>query len=181
MKIKPLAMAISAGAIGLVSVISGISLAFLPAQVQVSRSAIIQASPSEVFAQLNSTEGFHRMNPFLDAHPGLKITRSGPDSGVGAIYQWDDNGAIGSQTIVAVTQDRAIDMQLDLGAHGRPTAKFAIEPHANGAKVSWTMTAEFGANPIGRIIGQTLEAQIGPMYEQGLAKLGRSTSLALAR
>jgi hypothetical protein len=181
MKFTSVIRVVGISTLGLAASVSALSLAFLPEQVSVTRSALVNASPNQVFAQLNSTQGFHQMNPFLDAHPNLKISRSGPESGVGAVYAWDDNGSGGSQTIVAVETDRQIKMQLDLGAQGRPTSTFSIQPEVNGTRVSWTMQANFGWNPIGRIIGQSLDGQLGPMYEQGLNKLNRTVSVAAAK
>jgi uncharacterized protein YndB with AHSA1/START domain len=178
MKIRSIALFTGAAVIGLVATASAVSLAFLPDSVQVSRSAVVNASPEQVFAQLNSTAGFHRMNPFLDAYTDVKITRSGPEQGVGAVYAWDGGGSQGSQTIVRVEPNKRIEMQLDLGVQGRPLQTFVIEPAAGGSKVSWIMDAKFGFNPIGRIIGQTLDGNLGPIYLQGLAKLNTSLSSA---
>jgi hypothetical protein len=178
MKKRFIALSGVAAVAGLGVVASAISLAILPEQVEISRSAVINASPAQVFAQLNSTSGFHRMNPFLDENPAVIITRSGPEQGIGAVYAWDENGSGGSQTIIGNELNKRIDMQLELGVQGRPLQSFIIEPVEGGSKVSWVMNAQFGNNPIGRVIGQTLDARLGPIYVKGLAKLNSSISMA---
>jgi hypothetical protein len=126
-----------------------------------------------VYAALSSPQSFHQFNPFKDIHPDLTGVISGPAQGIGARYTWASSGGNGSQTIVSMKQDAEIKMQLELGFRGRPIQTFLIAPVASGSKVTWVQDGDLGYNPVARMIGTTLDGKLGPVYENGLQKLGK--------
>jgi Polyketide cyclase / dehydrase and lipid transport len=157
-----------------VAAVGGIAaLTLLPKTVHIERSAVVSAAPNTVFAALSSPKSFHQFNPFKDVNPDLTSVISGPAQGIGAQYTWASSGGSGSQTIVSMKQDAEIKMQLELGFRGRPIQTFLISPVVGGSKVTWVQDGDLGYNPIARIIGTTLDGKLGPIYENGLQKLGK--------
>ena len=67
-------------------------------------------------------------------------------------------------------------MQIDLGAKGKPTQTFSFHKVPAGTRVVWGLDADFGNNPIGRIIGLFMDKMMGETFERGLNNL----SLAVA-
>jgi hypothetical protein len=164
---------VAAGLVSITAIGSLASLALLPKTIHVERSAVISAAPKVVFAALSSPKTFHQFNPFKDVNPDLQGVTSGPAQGLGAQYSWRSSGGNGSQTIVSMKQDAEIKMQLELGFRGRPTQTFLISPVEDGSKVTWVQDGDLGYNPVARIIGTTLDSKLGPVYENGLKKLGQ--------
>ncbi len=105
-------------------VVAGLAVAALPSKKRVERSAHVNASPEAVFALLSSTEGFQKFNPYLDEDASVQITPSGPSRGVGASFHFKGKDGEGTQTIVALEENRMVTMQLDLGAFGQPVQSF---------------------------------------------------------
>lgn len=145
----------------------------LPAKARVERSAVVAAAPEAVFPLINSSEGFNRFNPFRDRDPDLKVTYSGPKEGPGASFSWKGKEGSGTQTINSVEDGRRVAMQLDLGAMGRPVQAFTLEPAQGGTKVTWSLDADFGLNPVSRVFGLFMDGMLGPIYVQGLENLSK--------
>lgn len=152
-----------------------VGIGFLLAdKVHVERSAKILASPSTLYAVLNSFEKFDQWSPWADLDPNVKVERSGPASGVGARYAWHGNADVGagSQEIIATTPDSEVKIELDFEGFDQPsTSTLAIKPDGNGSLVTWSMDSELGSNPIHRYFGLMMDKYIGQDYEKGLGRL----------
>lgn len=159
----------------LVLLVGLVGIGFLLAdKVHVERSAKILASPSTLYAVLNSFEKFDQWSPWADLDPNVKIERSGPASGVGARYAWHGNADVGagSQEIIATTPDSEVKIELDFEGFDQPsTSTLAIKPDGNGSLVTWSMDSELGSNPIHRYFGLMMDKYIGQDYEKGLGRL----------
>lgn len=159
----------------LVLLVGLVGIGFLLAdKVHVERSAKILASPSTLYAVLNSFEKFDQWSPWADLDPNVKVERSGPASGVGARYAWHGNADVGagSQEIIATTPDSEVKIELDFEGFDQPsTSTLAIKPDGNGSLVTWSMDSELGSNPIHRYFGLMMDKYIGQDYEKGLGRL----------
>jgi carbon monoxide dehydrogenase subunit G len=152
----------------------GLAVAALPSKKRVERSALVSASPEHVFALVSSTEGFQTFNPYKDEEPNLVITPSGPARGVGAAFAFKGKDAEGTQTIVALEENKSVTMQIDLGSMGRPTQSFTLSPEGDKTRVIWATESEFGKNPMARVFGLFMDGYLGPVYERGLKNLDRA-------
>jgi len=152
-----------------------VGIGFLLAdKVHVERSAKIMASPSTLYAVVNSFDKFDQWSPWADLDPHVKVERSGPASGVGARYTWHGNADVGagSQEIIASTPDSEVKIELDFEGFDQPsTTTLAIKPDGNGSLVTWSMDSELGSNPIHRYFGLMMDKYIGQDYEKGLGRL----------
>jgi hypothetical protein len=145
----------------------------LPAKARVERTAVVAATPQAIFPLISSSEGFNRFNPFRDRDPNLQIAYSGPGEGPGASFAWTGKEGSGSQTISEVVDGRRVVMQLDLGSMGRPVQAFTLEPAKDGTRVTWSLDADFGMNPVARVFGLFMDGMLGPLYVQGLENLSK--------
>lgn len=148
-----------------------VTLFFLPARAEVSRSAIVPASPEVIYELLSTSAGFDRINPFRNRDAALAVAFSGPPSGVGASFLWSGKEGSGRQTISAVKPNEEVVMQLDLGQMGAPVQTLRLLPVAGGTQVTWSLEAEFGSNPLAKVFGLVMDGMLGGTYEQGLANL----------
>ena len=167
-------MTIGAGAVALIAA----APFALPGAVTVEREAILAADSAAIYDLLASNEGFQSFNPYRDDDPNLAITLMGPERGVGSAFAFKGEGGEGTQTITALQPGRAVTMQIDLGAMGRPVQTFTLTPVADGTKVNWSTEAAFGMNPIGRVFGLFLDGRLGPVYERGLKNLEKAAQRA---
>lgn len=160
---------ILAGGTGML-VLAAAGTLLLPRHVHVERSATLAAAPEAVLALAASNTGFQRFNPYLSADPALNIAPFGPETGVGSGFAFDGRDGKGTQ-VVADVSDTAVRYDIDLGPMGKPTQTIAAMPVDAGVVVTWSMDADMGFNPVGRVMGLFLDGMMGQTFEQGLGNL----------
>ena len=143
----------------------------LPETVVVERKQVIKAQQEKIFALLDSAAGFQRFNPYKEADPKLEIALGGPDRGIGSSLSFDGTDGKGVQTIVDITPNSRVKMEIDLGAMGKPVQEFELTPVDGGTEVVWRVTSGFGFNPVGRVFGLFMDGMLGPIQERGLEKM----------
>ncbi len=148
----------------------------LPGQVHVERSAIINAQPHDIFPMLASGREYQRFNPYKTADPDLRIELNDVENGIGSGFAFDGKDGKGTQVVTALTENRSVTMQIDLGSMGQPVQQFELEPTNEGTKVTWSMDMSFGMNPIGRVFGLFMDGMVGKTYEQGLVNMAKAVT-----
>lgn len=146
----------------------------LPREVVVSRSVDIGAPAEEVFPHVNSLKATEAWSPWLERDPNVELAYGGPDTGVGATLSWrSDNPqvGVGTQEIVASEENRQVETVLDFGDMGMASARFLLEETGGATTVTWDLTTDMGAGPVGRWMGLMMDRWVGGDYEQGLANL----------
>ncbi len=147
-------------------------LAFtLPSKVHIEREALIKAEPNQIYALTSSNTGFQAFNPYKDVDPNLNITLFGPETGVGSGFNFKGKDGEGSQVITQLELNKSVTMQIDLGPKGRPIQTLTLQKMNEGTRVTWGLDADFGNNPIGRIIGLFMDKMMGETFERGLSNL----------
>lgn len=155
-----------AGAVALLA----LSTFLLPRHVTVSRSAAVKAAPAQVLALAASNAGYQQFNPYKNTDATLKIELMGPETGVGSAFKFIAKDITGVQTVAAVSDTR-VDYDLDLGYMGKPKQNITAVPDGTGSQVTWTMNADMGFNPIGRVMGLFMDGMQGKVFETGLANI----------
>jgi effector-binding domain-containing protein/uncharacterized protein YndB with AHSA1/START domain len=150
-----------------------IGVAFvLPSTVHVERSAVIKASPEEVFSIVNDLTRFNEWSAWSEQDPDMKQTLDGPPTGVGAKMSWTSHKlGNGSQMIVESEPFKHIKTKLDFGGSGPSFATFTLDPVEGGTRIVWALDTEVGMNPVGRYFGLVMDSLVGKDYERGLVKL----------
>ena len=167
-----------------VIVIFVIVVATRPADFRVERSATIAAPATALFEQVNDHHKFNAWNPFLKADPNVKITYSGPDSGVGAVCGWDGNKDIGAGS-ATITESKPGELVRERMDWIRPMAgvafvDFTFKPDGDKTVVTWAM---YGKNNfMGKLVSLFMDCDkiCGPQFEQGLAELGKTATATAA-
>lgn len=173
--LKILVLAI-VGLVGLLLIIA----AFLPAEYRIERSVMIEAHPEVVFDYVADFHRWSNWSPWEPLDPEADITISGDGTGVGAIMSWD--GEImgkGSLTFTGITRPTEVRSRLVF-----------TDPYAMSSEDVWTLEAVEGGTlltwsdegtlswPLERWFGLTLDSQLGPDFERGLANIKRIVELA---
>lgn len=151
-----------------IGVIGGL---LLPDTTRVERSVVIDRPPSEVYAVLNGFGRFNEWSPWLDYDQTAVYTIEGPASGVGSRMSWIGEKGRGAQQIVDTVQDAEVVVALDFGEQGVAEARYILEPHDAGTRVTWRFDSDADGQLIGRWFGLMFESLIGPDYERGLRQL----------
>lgn len=159
------------GVVAFVAVVVGVAFV-LPQQVHVERSAVIAASPDQVFAVVNDLTRAKEWGPWYKRDPKMEIAFEGPPAGVGAKLKWNSaTEGEGSQEVVESEPFKSITTKLDFGEQGTASAAFLFVSVEGGTKVTWSMDTDVGMNPVARYMGLMFDTWIGKDYEEGLANL----------
>ncbi len=142
----------------------------LPRKVRFERANEVRARSADVLALASSGAGYQTFNPYRDSDANLVIELQGPSSGVGSGFRFEGKDGKGTQTVVSVGPDH-VEYEIDLGPMGKPRQKLRVEPTKTGSRVTWTMEADMGMNPVARVFGLFLESMVAPELELGLRKL----------
>jgi len=146
----------------------------LPGKVHVERRLLLNATPENIFYQLNTLQNWEKWSPWIQMDTSVKMQYSGPESGVGATYKWlsknKDMGK-GSLSIISSFPVDSIQFLMDYGKNGRSTGKFILKKENQGTNLTWSIESNLGMNPLSRWFGLFSDRMIGPDLEKGLANL----------
>ncbi len=158
----------------LVVVIVLIGVAYmLPRDVHVQRTIVIDRPAAAVFPMVNSLRRFNDWSPWKALDPNVKITFSGPDSGVGAAMSWAGNSKVGrgNQIITDSVPDKRVNTDIDFGDMGGGKAAWVLAADGSATEVVWSLDVDLGNSPMGRYMGLFMDKAVGPDYERGLKQL----------
>lgn len=151
-----------------------------PNEFHVARSAVLDASPARVFAEVNDLHRWGTWSPWDKLDPNAKITFEGPGAGVGAAMSWDGNKAIGAgnMSIIESVPGSKVVYSLDFirPFKGSNTGEMRFEPVDGNTKVTWSM---YGKNNfIGKAVSLFMDCDklCGDQFLQGLSNLNTVVS-----
>ena len=159
--------------IGAFAVAFLIYVAMLPSEFRIERSLAIQAPVQTLYLLINDLRGFNRWNPFAKADPDVQIDYSGPESGVGAAYDWTGKKAGAGRMQTATSTPSKVTMALDFNkpfeAHN--IAEFTLAPAGSTTTVTWAMTGNrpFSHKLMGTIFN--MDKMVGGEFAKGLQNL----------
>lgn len=146
----------------------------LPREVEVSRTASIDAPPEAIFPYVNSMKATEEWSPWLGRDPEVQLTYSGPEAGVGNTLEWASEVpevGSGSQVITASVDNERVETALDFGDMGTAVAHFDLVKSGASTDVTWGFKTDTGYNPMARWMGLMMDGWVGGDYETGLANL----------
>ena len=158
----------------------GVFLLFVasrPGNFRMERSLPIGAPALALFDQVNNHHKFTQWNPFLKADPNVKQIYSGPDAGVGAVFNWDGNKNVGagSATIVESKPGELVRVRMDFKRPfvGTSTVDFTFKPAGDQTVMTWAMYGQNGF--MGKLASLFMDCDklCGTQFEQGLANLSK--------
>lgn len=168
------------GLLGLITVLILVGW-LLPSKQRIERSVIVRGDPSDVFRLVASLKRWPEWTAWTtNRFPDLTMRFEGPDTGVGAtMIAAGKSSGDGAVKITAADPAKGIAYTLDFN-HGAQIFAGAIyaTKTADGLRVTWTLDAELGANPLKRWAGLGLGVLMGGDMERGLASLKRQVEAA---
>jgi hypothetical protein len=147
---------------------------------EVRRSAVIPATPEEIFPLVNSFHEWEAWSPWEQVDPGMSRRYYGPDSGVGAGYEWSGNRKAGSGTMEIVESGPSdtvrIRLQFTKPFKALNPTTFTFTPAPGGTEVTWRMTGENkGAAKVFALF-MNMDKLVGSDFERGLVALGQAVA-----
>jgi uncharacterized protein YndB with AHSA1/START domain len=142
---------------------------------RVQRAASIKAPPEKIFPFVNDLHRFGAWSPYGKKDPAMKRTFSGPESGSGAVYEWDGDKNVGQgrMEISDTSPPSRVTIRLDFlrpfEAHNM--VEFTLAPKGDATDVTWAMQ---GPVPyVAKIMHVffDMDSMVGKDFEAGLANL----------
>lgn len=153
----------------------------LPRHAHVERTKVMAASPEAVFEQVNTLKNWEKWSAWHRKDPNMKLVYEGPASGAGAVYKWEsDKSDVGNGMlkIVSSTPYDSLKNEMYFMESKDPAfSKFTFAKSDSGTKVTWTMDADMGMNPMMRWMGLFMDKMVGPDFESGLARIDSITKM----
>jgi len=146
-----------------------------PDTFHIRRSADIAAPAGRIFPLIANLKSMNTWSPFADPDPNIKISYSGPESGVGAAHAWVGNAKVGEGRI-EITEVHAPDkvamrLQIVKPMRADNRVEFTLQPNGNATNVTWQMS---GKQPfLGKIVTLFIDCDkmVGREFDKGLANL----------
>ena len=144
----------------------------MPQIVNVSRSTVIEATPTKIYNEIVDLKKFTQWSPWADKDPDMSQDLNGV-VGVGAVMTWSGNKQVGQgkMEVIEAVKPNSAKLALDFGGMGTATAYWTLEKEGKATKATWAVDADMGKSPLGRLMGPMMDKWIGADYEKGLANL----------
>ena len=147
---------------------------FLPAKQHIERSIVVRGKAEEVFPVLATLRRWPDWTAWTtNRFPDMTLRFEGAESGVGAMMiAAGKSSGDGTVKIVKADPTTGIAYTLDFN-HGMQIFAGAIHymNTPDGLRVTWTLDAELGVNPLKRWAGLAMGSLMGGDMEHGLVKL----------
>jgi hypothetical protein len=152
-----------------------IVVALQPSTFHVERSAVMNAPPEAVFAQVNDFHNWDAWSPWAKLDPDAKNSFEGTPEGEGAVFHWSGNSDVGEGRMT-VTESRPyerIKIRLDFIKPFEDTSRveFVFKPQGDQTAVTWTIDGEYDFFSKAFCLFMDMNKMIGDKYEEGLASL----------
>jgi uncharacterized protein YndB with AHSA1/START domain len=146
---------------------------------EVTRSIEIAAPPARVFEAIIDFHRWTEWSPWEGLDPNMQRTYTGPDAGVGAVYEWEGSRKVGKgrMEIVDAEAPSTVGIELDFlkpfKSHNH--TRFVLGGVGDATTVTWSMRGPktFMTKVMG--IFTSMDKLVGRDFEKGLAQLKGAT------
>ena len=141
----------------------------------VERTTTITAPADRVYGAIVDFHRWSEWSPWEGLDPELRRTFRGPESGIGAVYEWDGNRKAGKgrMEITGADAPHRLAINLDFIKPFKASNKivFTLVPDGTTTRVAWTLTGKRTLTT--RIMGifTSMDKLVGKDFEKGLAQL----------
>jgi uncharacterized protein YndB with AHSA1/START domain len=157
------------------AVVLGVVVVRQPTGFRIVRSAVIAASPAQVFAQVNDLHNWEAWSPWLTPDPAARTAFEGPRAGAGAVFTWSGNRHVGEgrMTIVESRPHELVRLRLDFKKpfQSTCTAEFVFAAEGDRTVVEWSMSGENNLVAKAVHLVMDMDRMIGGNFEKGLAQM----------
>ena len=163
-------------ALGIVAILFVIIGVCLPGERHISESIETNRKMTIVNDTVNSLRRFKDWNPLVLRDPAMKLSYSGPASGVGARMEYDSaEVGQGSWEITQSEENQRVVYTLDNSQRGSDkTMTFLLEPTGKdnrNVKITQEYSVKYGFDLFGRYAGLYVSRHVGDDIKLGLGRL----------
>ena len=160
---------------GLLAIYS-IMCAVGPKDIDTGASATMAAPASVIYANISSLKNWENWSTWHEMDPDMKITYSGPESGIGNAYAWDgEKAGTGKMEIVEAIPNESMKTRIEFGDfEGFNNGIWRLENAGDGnTTVHWDMKSgqPFPFLMRGMMLLMGMEKNIVKDFNKGLANL----------
>lgn len=161
----------------LVIVIAGLAgyVALQPDNFRIERRMTVDATPQEVFAQVNDFHKWDDWSPWAKLDPDATVAFEGPNAGQGAVFKWAGNDKIGQGTMTLAASKPGefvkIDVEFVKPFEGRSTSEFTFRPQGDRTQVIWASYGPMTYLTKAMCLIRNMEKVLGPDMERGLVRM----------
>ena len=146
-----------------------------PSSFRVERSTAIAAPMDKVFHELVDFHRWIDWSPWEGLDPAMTRTYSGPESGVGAVYEWHGSRKVGQGRMEITQADPpgSLHIRLDFikPFKAQNQTVFTLTRTGHGTGVNWAMTGRKTFLTKVMTIFSSMDKVVGKDFEKGLDRL----------
>lgn len=146
-----------------------------PDEFYVSRSIIIQSTPTQIFPHVNDLRKWNEWSPWAKKDPHMDISFDGPDQGVGSSMSWVGNSKVGEGKITIERSQPYEIIALKLNFYdpieSTSDAQFNFTQKNGATEVTWQMSGKNTMVGKAAALIFNMDTMIGEQFEEGLASL----------
>lgn len=164
--------------LAIVAVLMLVVALVLPSSRHLSESVETNRKLTIVYDTLNSLRRFDDWNPLVLRDSDMKVSLSGPESGVGARLDYssdEENLGEGSWEITANEDKRSVTYKIVNPQRGSDkVTTYTLEPtgrNGRNVKITQTYDVDYGWNLLGRYAGMYVSRHVGDDMKLGLRRL----------
>jgi uncharacterized protein YndB with AHSA1/START domain len=142
---------------------------------EVRREETIPASRAAVYALLVDFHRWQQWSPWEDIDPAMSRIYSGPDAGIGAVYEWVGNRKTGAGRMEITDAVESSKVQIALQFlkpfKSSSTTTFELVERDGDTEVTWRMVGP--KTFMTRFMGvfMSMDTMVGKDFEKGLTRL----------
>lgn len=141
----------------------------------VTRHVEIRASPARIQPLVANFHHWSSWSPWEKLDPHMKRRFSGPESGKGAVYEWDGNDQVGAgrMEIIDISEPHRVEIRLQFirPFESRNQASFLFDERGDRTRVTWHMSGPMSFTSKVMSLFVSMDSMIGPDFEKGLARM----------
>lgn len=168
--LKKIAIALVVVVLGFVGVV-----AMQPSTFRIQRAQSIEAPAWVVFNILNNFHRWPAWSPWEKLDPNMTKKHSGPEAGVGSVYEWSGNDEVGTgkMTITESEPPKQVTIKLEFMEpwEATNTTLFALSSKGKDVEVSWAMEGENTFMGKAASLFMDMDEMVGKDFEAGLREL----------
>ena len=146
----------------------------LPKDYELSRSIMIDAKPKAVHEYVGNLKKWEEWTPWKAHDESIVVTHGKKSTGAGASQTWTSKDGNGELTFTKSDKDTGVayDMAFVAGEDRLPSqGSVTYEEAGKKTRVTWSMKGEMNIPIAGGWWAMTMDAWVGPMFDEGLANL----------
>jgi effector-binding domain-containing protein len=146
---------------------------FLPSQIEVTRSTLVNAPAAYAFEQINNLDNWKNWSYWNTLDSSMTVTYGPKHEGKDAYYSWDSKEmGKGKLLITESVPDQSIKADLDFMEQGIAKSWYTFQPEGNQTKVTMGFSTDFGWNPLMRWVGATImKSEMNKAFDFSLEKI----------